>query len=75
MTRRVAIPEFELVGQRCEHPGCKGVLVDTVTTHPPLEWFQRCSECSREFNRAPADEKFAWAVRAIERALKRESSS
>lgn len=73
--KHVEIPMFELVGPPCKStPGCKGVLVDTLTTgratRAPKEFFQRCSQCRAETNRQPAHEKFAWAKRTIERILR-----
>jgi hypothetical protein len=74
MTDRVDVPQFELVGPSCQHEGCTGVLVDCLTLDSK-EFFQRCSECRREFNRQPAAEKLAWAVRSIKRILRGEKKN
>lgn len=61
-------PMFELVGPPCEHPGCKGVLVDNLDLKTK-DFFRRCSVCKREFHRMPAVDKLAWVKRVIERAF------
>jgi hypothetical protein len=54
--QRVPYPLFELVGPQCKHPGCKGVLVDTLKLKTK-EFLHKCSECHREFHWVAAKEK------------------
>jgi len=68
------MPQFELIGPPCEHPGCKGVLVDNLSLKTD-EFYRRCSECKREFGRMPAAQKLAEAKRVIERAFRGEKVS
>jgi hypothetical protein len=67
----VSIPQFEIHGPPCEALGCKGVLVDCLSTRTG-DFFHKCTECKQEFHRMPAREKFAWAARTIKRVLRGE---
>lgn len=75
MSERVPFPLFELVGPPCEAPGCKGVMVDTMTIHDPKEVFRKCSTCGAESSRIPAVEALGYATRTIERVLRGEKIS
>jgi hypothetical protein len=65
------VPMFELVGPPCEAPGCKGVLVDTLSLKTKM-YSKQCATCHAEFYVMPAREALAWATRTIERVLKGE---
>ena len=71
---RVPFPMFELYGPPCEAPGCKGVLVDTLSLKTK-EFFKKCATCGQEFYKMPARDALAWAVRTIEGAMKGERSN
>lgn len=70
----VPFPLFELYGPPCEAPGCKGVLVDTISLRTQM-FFRKCATCGEEFYKMPAREALGWASRTINRVLKGEKDN
>ena len=63
------VPAFEFVGPPCEHPGCKGVLLDNIN-HKEGVFYRKCTECGRKFHEVPVEEKMRWSLRVLHRVLK-----
>lgn len=47
MPEKVEIPQFELVGPKCQEPGCDGVLVVTMDAKFKNIWRQ-CHKCHKK---------------------------
>jgi hypothetical protein len=64
----VDVPQFELHGDPCKEPGCKGVLIDSLSL-PGHDFFRKCSECGHETGRVPAADKLAEFDAIIQRIV------
>lgn len=60
--------KFELLGPRCEIPGCTGVLVDTISWKDQTA-FHRCATCGSVMHKMTLREKTEAAVRTIKRVM------
>jgi hypothetical protein len=54
---QVTYPFFEMSGDPCPIEGCQGVLVQTITTSRPPEFYKECHVCRFVVDRAPAEQK------------------
>lgn len=68
------LPTFTPSEPPCSNPGCQGTLEDHLTPGNE-EFFQRCRVCGGEVGRMLAEEKLAWAIRTVQRALRGEDSN